>query len=147
MSALEEITAQLAAADWRNIPAGWYAIPLVEDDLDDDDPHFCRVIGHKLFERKTSTVMKNGRRRGKDYIKSSLVYDAQVGEDAMRAYVQRTGETRTVSAWDVIAIRDAPEVWGKVFADLTGRCCACNKVLTDPASKVAGMGPDCRGAR
>lgn len=145
MSVIEEIEAELAAADWRDIPAGWYAIPLVEDDLDDDDPNFCRVIGHKLFERKTGTVLKNGRRRGKDYIKSSLVYDAQVGEDAMRAYVQRTGETRTVSAWDVIAIRDAPEVWGKVFADLTGRCCACNRVLTDPESKVAGMGPACRG--
>jgi uncharacterized protein DUF6011 len=35
----------------------------------------------------------------------------------------------------------------KLYGKLTGRCGSCGRVLTDPKSKLLGIGPDCRGFR
>lgn len=42
------------------------------------------------------------------------------------------------------AITAAPDRCRARFASFTSRCCFCGRELTDPASKVYGIGPDCR---
>lgn len=37
-----------------------------------------------------------------------------------------------------------PAAAGARFAELTTRCCNCGRALTDAASRVYGIGPDCR---
>lgn len=34
-----------------------------------------------------------------------------------------------------------------LFAQFTGACSVCGRALTDPTSKLLGIGPDCRGSR
>lgn len=44
------------------------------------------------------------------------------------------------------AIEADPAGCAQRFAQLCTRCCACGRTLTDPASKVYGIGPECRAA-
>lgn len=137
--------ADLAAADWHNIPAGHYAIPVVEDDIDDDHPHFCRVLGYKVFERKTPRVDKNGRRTGKNSWTRQLLLAPGVQWPEFNAYLDRTkvGDGYDGNR-DILEVLEDPEVCMRVFGGATGRCGACGKTLTDETSKALGIGPECR---
>ena len=42
------------------------------------------------------------------------------------------------------AIEADPITAAKRFAEFTSRCCLCGRTLTDEASKVYGIGPECR---
>lgn len=137
--------AELAAADWHNIPAGHYAIPVVEDDLDGDHPNFCRLLGYKVFERKTPRVDRNGRRTGRDSWGSGLLLGPNVQWPDFRAYLDRekVGDGYD-GARDVLYVLDDPDMGMRTFGQAAGRCGACGKTLTDPESKAQGIGPECR---
>jgi hypothetical protein len=140
--------AELAATDWHDVPAGRYAIPVVEDDIDDDHPDFCRVLGYQVFERKTPKVSKTGRRTGKDSWATRLLLAPGVQRDALCGYLDRTkvGDGYD-DRRDVRAVLDDPDMWMRTFGQVVGRCGACGKTLTDSDSKAYGVGPDCRRAR
>lgn len=137
--------AELATADWHNIPPGRYAIPVIEDDLDDEHPNFCRVLGHKVFERKTPKVDKNGRRTGRDSWGRELLLAPGVQWHDFHAYLDRAkvGDGYD-SHRDILTVLDDPDVWKQTFGKVVGRCGACGKTLTDPESKALGVGPECR---
>jgi hypothetical protein len=49
--------------------------------------------------------------------------------------------------WDFLEILDDPDQSQALFGKLTGRCGCCGKTLTDPNSKMRGIGPECAGLR
>jgi hypothetical protein len=50
---------------------------------------------------------------------------------------RQVAEILTAIAADIEAAR-------KLYADTTGKCWSCNRLLTDPVSVSVGLGPDCR---
>lgn len=137
--------ADLAAADWHNIPAGHYAIPVVEADLDDDHPNFCRLLGYKVFERKAPRVDRKGRRTGRDSWGSTLLLASNVQWPDFRGYLDRekVGDGYD-GARDVLYVLEDPDGCMRTFGQAAGRCGACGKTLSDPDSKAQGIGPECR---
>jgi hypothetical protein len=62
-------------------------------------------------------------------------------QDWMREYFDLwTGWARRVRN----AIAASPITAQHEFAKATGHCCSCGRPLTDGASRVLGIGPDCR---
>jgi len=61
----------------------------------------------------------------------------------------RIGTTYTLAGMDRVPaealVRDADELRAN-FGRFTGRCGCCGRRLTDPASKLRGIGPDCWAA-
>lgn len=141
---LTQHQAELAAADWHNIPPGRYALPVVEDDIDADHPNFCRLLGHKVFERKTPRTDKNGRRTGKDSWSTQLLLAPGMQWPDFRAYLDRNEGSDYDRRHDIVQVLDAPDLWRETFGKVTGRCGACGKTLTDPDSQSLGIGPECR---
>jgi hypothetical protein len=114
---------------WADIPLGYYAWDIVYQD--DDYP----VVGYTTFRRSPK-----GFRLGATY---RLPANDLLPEPDRRDYVYDM-------AWTVAAIRDlVPAVIRDAdkdrarFGQLTGRCGCCSRVLTDPRSKLRGIGPDC----
>jgi len=67
-------------------------------------------------------------------------------EEAYFAVVRAWAVT-TRSPWRervIQVIADDPAGCAARFAVFQSRCCVCNKTLTDAASKVYGVGPECR---
>jgi hypothetical protein len=70
------------------------------------------------------------------------------------AYIRKPG-TRTaadeyadrIAAIILDSIAKHDNLLGRVYGMLTGNCCCCHATLTDPKSKLIGIGPDCRGYR
>lgn len=119
---LEQVPPPPPTTPWltTDLPAGYYAVPsLGRNDLD-----FYRVA------RRPST------RGGGDFIKVSKVIGGRANHQLHRASAQ--------AALDRIAangsIRSA-----RVYAREIGRCCRCNRHLTDETSRQRSMGPDCYG--
>ena len=44
-------------------------------------------------------------------------------------------------------IKKHDDIYRKLYGQITGNCGMCGTVLTDPTSKLLGIGPDCRGYR
>lgn len=66
-------------------------------------------------------------------------------DDAYRAHVRRVVDE--LNAWHnaVFAALAVDDVAARArFAALKTRCFVCCRVLTDPATKVGGIGPECR---
>lgn len=67
------------------------------------------------------------------------------------AYVLKPGAYR---AWDdalagaiLDVIANHGDIHRRLYGVLTGQCGKCHALLTDPTSKLIGIGPDCRGYR
>lgn len=79
-----------------------------------------------------------------------MTYWMRTGRGELKAWPTRRYDTRLCGkpyVW-MAAIRGAieanPDVARARFAAFTSHCCICGKFLTDEASKVWGIGPDCR---
>lgn len=134
---LAEEEARVMAADWHNIPRGHYAITVVED----DEPF--RVLGYKLFERKVSRTYANGRTVGSDaWVRRYALADGITTQEFFDYWeIKNAGEYSRASDIDwVLAFTDECR---RDFGRLTGRCGCCGKALTDPDSKMRGIGPEC----
>jgi hypothetical protein len=156
-----EHRARIRARDWHEVPKGHYAIPVpdfvawMDTDCEGDPP----VMAYRLFERKTARHCKNGRVIGRekfitgaimlasddidpDYVRQDVQGDRDI---AIEVYGPK-GDLKAIVDEMIRDIADGDTFRAK-FGQLTGRCGCCGKALTDPKSKLIGIGPDCRGYR
>lgn len=138
---LDELEREVAAADWRDLPRGYYAFPLVEC----DDPF--EVVGYRTYRRRTSTVIRTGRKRGRDDITVSVMVRDGITRERFTDYLDQVGsdpvDVRQLDQTDIWIILDEPAYFQAEFGKLTGRCGCCGRGLTDPDSKMRGLGPEC----
>jgi len=150
---------RIMARDWREVPKGYYAIPvkgwlLFDPDEDDDAP----VIGYRLYERKVSRRCANGRIIGRDRFGAGRVMLADRAEfeevwreieddraDADEGFGPGGYLKMTIDA--ILLDVAGPDSYRAKFGQLTGKCGCCGRRLTDPKSKMLGIGPECRGFR
>ena len=136
----DDYTERIMATDWHDVPKGFYALHVHEV----DEPY--ELLGYKLFERKTPRTFKNGRTVGGHGWRRS--YALAPGITASRAAFDKLREnalddTEYCRRSDIDEILYDPEGAQADFGKLTGRCGCCGRTLTDPNSKMRGIGPEC----
>jgi hypothetical protein len=155
-----QIKARVAGRDWREVPKGYYAIPVhdyvtwMDNDCEGDVP----VIGYRLFMRKEARQCKNGRVLGHNkWIRGAVM--VAPGVDPARVTEEVSGDDQMAREWlgpdgplkeivDAIMLDlNGDDTYRAQYGKLTGKCGCCGKALTDPKSKLIGIGPDCRGYR
>lgn len=120
------------------LPPGRYAVPVHDSDAYDvDDPRFCELVGWHLVEvtKRGVTKTRTVGEEGVDMVRLSAVIDWEVeayGHDHVTHFLTNT-ELRGYAQAD--------------YGRLTGRCGCCGRTLTDPASKMRGIGPECAATR
>jgi hypothetical protein len=158
-----EYRARIIARDWHEVPKGHYAVPVPDlgsaeweaAGYEGEPP----VMAYRLFERRVARHCKNGRVIGREQFITGAVMLASDDTDAERVkrwlkddremFLEIYGPKGDIKeAVDQIMtdIGDGDTYRAK-FGQLTGRCGCCGKGLTDPKSKLIGIGPDCRGYR
>jgi hypothetical protein len=81
--------ARVLAADWREIARGYYAVPILDDHGDPEDPGFGQFLGYKLFERRMPRILKNGRKVGRDQWCIGAAYVAEgTSRERLDEYMQ-----------------------------------------------------------
>lgn len=152
---------RVRARDWHEVPRGFYAIPIEDYDAwDDDSPEDSEppIIGYRQFERKVARICKNGRRIGRDaFVTGKMMVMPDVHQDrifkALDFEKECLPEEFGPNGWSKSTIDrlvldvEGDDTFRPTFGKLTGRCGCCGKTLTDPTSKMLGIGPDCRGYR
>jgi hypothetical protein len=122
--------------DWHDIPPGFYAVPVVTD---------AGLLGHRLFQRRGP--FKEGRWRHpegewKPWPHSIARPSYQLAEGVTREEFRAAKG----SAWDEANIKFVLEnldMCREAFGQVVGRCGCCGRALTDPDSKMRGIGPEC----
>ncbi len=158
MRKMRKDNARIMARDWREVPRGYYAIPVTgwiawSETCEGDPP----VVGYRLFERRTARRCENGRVIGRDRFITGAVMGAPGAdpaavrdEIASDQEVHRDlgphGDLQRIVDSIILDTRDGDTFRAK-FGQLTGKCGCCGRRLTDPRSKLIGIGPDCRGYR
>jgi Family of unknown function (DUF6011) len=157
MMTTTEMAERIAAADWHNIPAGYYAIPVYDFDSWDGtgDPD---VLAYRTFRRTAARTTKTGRTIGRNrFIIGATLHAPSADPDEVRLQLAayRAADIDVLGpCGDVIAaVQDILRDLGKEdayranYGKFTGRCGCCHRHLTDPTSKLYGIGPECRGSR
>jgi hypothetical protein len=134
------------SATWRDIPRGYYAIEIYADDLHVDDPNFCQTLGYRLCERRTPKTYKTGRTVGRDAFRVSTTTAPGVDRGRLRDYLDWMKWTSGSDVEYLLLDQNLQDQARELFGKLTGRCGFCGKTLTDPDSKMRGIGPECRRA-
>lgn len=118
-----------------DLAKGYYATP---DPNNPDQMTYWRVRGGRLTKWPTKAAWGPILRR-------SDVPKELVGEDR-NAWIRAWVEANATQWYDAIRAALAADPIGCAlrFAELTTRCLNCGRKLTDPASKVYGIGPECR---
>jgi hypothetical protein len=133
-------------ADWHDIPRGFYAVPVT----DDEEPY---LLGYMLYERTEPRTFKNGRTVGKHqwregrtpieghtYLHRSYILEPGI------TFRPRFAEHYFSDFWrraDIEFVLEFTESCRATFGQLVGRCGCCGRTLTDPQSKLRGIGPEC----
>lgn len=149
---------RVAEADWHQVPKGSYAVPVIDwTDWEPEDGE-PPVIGYRLFERKVARHCKTGRVIGQDaFITGRVMMSADADSAAVWREVESDrgiaieefgpgGDVRTLVVQLLDDVEDG-DSYRAQFGKLTGKCGSCHKKLTDPKSKLLGLGPECRGFR
>ncbi len=107
------------------LPRGYYAVPIFSgEDFDDDGG--AATIGHQAFQ-----VRRNGRRTG-------VTTYARPGIDVDKVLIYAWSLT------DVYKIAAEDPDWSRAeYGRFASKCGWCGRTLTDPASKLRGIGPEC----
>jgi len=108
-----------ATSNIPDVPAGHYAVKSLTGNQDLD---FFRV------DRPTE-----GHWVGRTYVKRVIG-----GKPDSKVW----GATALAALEAIVAV--GPEKAGILYGQEIGRCCRCNRHLTDQTSRQAGMGPECR---
>jgi|SRR5829696_5868288 len=125
----------LEHATWRDVPGGYYALPIFGDN---DETEF----GYVLYERRVPRTTSTGRTIGGHRWRRALV--AAEGVDMAELLADDLDDEQ----FDVGCILRDPDYYRAELGRLTGKCGWCGRRLTDPDSKMCGMGPECaRGIR
>jgi hypothetical protein len=77
-----------------------------------------------------------------DHVRHEIQWDRDM---AIGAYGPK-GDLKA-SVDEIMRDLEDGDTFRALFGQLTGRCGCCGKALTDPKSKLIGIGPDCRGYR
>ena len=149
MSTVEEFDRKVHAADWHDIPRGFYALFIHAIDLDvtlDECAEASyELVGCRYYERKAQRVTKTGRRIGGDSWRGGFAWAEDVDLDRARAYADEE-RSRWARQFDIYVIADDPEIYQAMYGQWWGRCGCCGRTLTDPDSKMRGIGPECAKA-
>lgn len=141
----------MSDADWHDIPRGFYAVPVT----DDEEPY---LLGYALYERKTPRMLKNSRIIGKHQWAGRNVEVEVEGANGTilinRSFILADGiefRPRFAAQYfssdrqrdDIEFVLEFTEQCRTKFGQLIGRCGCCGRALTDPQSKMRGIGPEC----
>lgn len=150
-------------ATWQDVPRGYYAVEIlhqpcncIDNDLDEQCEHMPELLGYRLFERKTPRITKTGRRIGKNqFISGATAMVPGVDRDLVRTIIAQEDQIHREMygphgdqqhIYDLLT--SMPDYYRAEYGKFTGRCGCCGRTLTDPDSKLCGIGPECRkGAR
>jgi Family of unknown function (DUF6011) len=135
---------RIMALDWHDVAKGFYALHVHET----DEPY--EFLGYKLFERRTPRTYKNGRTVGADGWRRSYALAPGVApsREALNKLLENALDgTELCRQMDLDEILYDPQRAQAEFGKLTGRCGCCGKTLTDPNSKMRGIGPECLKGR
>ncbi|MTD55699.1 DUF6011 domain-containing protein [Amycolatopsis pithecellobii] len=123
-----------------NLPHGYWAIPIHDEysGYDVEDPRFCELVGHYLVR-----VTKRGKLTpaakpmdGIDWPRFDAVLANEREYLPFQYYLEYLTDDE-LGPW-----------YRENYGKLTGHCGWCGKALTDPDSKLRGIGPECaRGIR
>lgn len=164
---------RVIARDWKDVPRGFYAIALYDlaDWMDRDcEGEPDQLLGYVLYHRKVPQQFKNGGSRGSDkFVTSTAVMVPGTDRETFRNEVRWFRELHQQPAGAALVsreLRSTPVGHVKVIADMIlcdleagrntyredygkffGKCGCCGRTLTDPVSKLVGIGPECRGWR
>lgn len=131
---------------WETLPAGHYAIPITADD--------GLPLGYAIYHRTVPRTLANGRKRGRNQIAEGQPiptggYPGQLGErirELRQVHREQYGGFEGHLRWVVdqlLASDQALNLSRAQFGRLIGKCGCCGRWLTDPESKMRGIGPDC----
>ena len=133
---------RVMAADWHDIPRDHYAIPVVDDATSAD-------WATKLFERKCRVPTRPARRSAADgwhgwhgWRCTYLMPTAAMGTNS-------SGRSKKTTTHYNPCVGHRPSCstpstnCRAVFGAVTGRCGCCGRTLTDPDSRMRGIGPEC----
>jgi hypothetical protein len=152
--------ARIQTRDWHEVPKGHYAIPVLDwsewadRDCEDEPP----VVAYRMFQRKVARHCKNGRVIGQDsFIRGTVWlqpgadpqqvrYLIDADDDIARDVYGRGGDTKSIVHAIMVDLENG-DTYRARYGQITGRCGCCGKTLTEPKSKLIGIGPDCRGFR
>lgn len=137
---------RVTARDWQDVPEGHYAIPITEDD--------GLLLGYVIYHRTVPRTLANGRKRGRNQIAEGepIVvggYPGQLGErirELRQAHRKLYGGFDGHLNWIVDQLLGSDLTLNRSraqFGRLIGKCGCCGRWLTDPESKMRGIGPDC----
>jgi Family of unknown function (DUF6011) len=122
-----------------SIPVGYYAVP------DPDQPNelmtYWHVRGAAGPDAFHFVAWPLRARYGPKLLRKDVPKDHEGRMAAIRAHQQ------VLLDWNqrlYTALASEPDAAAERFARLTTRCFWCARALTDPKSKLLGMGPDCR---
>lgn len=158
-----QVKARVAGRDWHEVPKGYYAVPVRDfgsaeweaNDWAGQPP----IMAYRLFERRVVRHCKNGRDIGKDrfIIGAVMLASDDVDPERVRCDIANDREMGVqfygpkgdlkMTVDEIMLDLEAGDTFRPLFGQLTGRCGCCGKGLSDPKSKLLGIGPDCRGYR
>lgn len=157
----DDYVRRLHALDWRDLPEGHYAVPVYEftdNEFTDGEDAEPPLLGHRTFRRTITRTDRHGRQRGRDSFVRGAVYAAPgIGLDRLAQEVREQREALIdifgprgddlEALADLLRDANGRDTYRPLFGQITGKCGYCGKTLTDPTSKLIGIGPDCRGER
>lgn len=117
-----------------DLPDGYYAIP---DPMTPGTMTYWRIAGNRAVPWPPRV------KYGPRFLRADA--PPKDDKDAYAAHFRRCREQLGVWMWAVrVALTVEADTARARFAALTTRCCICGRTLTDHATKVAGIGPECR---
>ncbi len=124
--------------EWKDLPEGFYAVPDPRPDTNEMTYWRARPGQFGAWPKKA--------RYGPTLTRDDLPEGMDPRSEGGQAFIQRWIERERDPYWSAIveAIASEPLTAQHRFADFTVRCCSCGKKLTNDASKVYGIGPECR---
>ena len=148
---------RIASRDWRQVPKGYYAIPVYDElgYIARDCEGELEVIGYQMYFRKVARQCKNGRVIGGNrFVQGVTWIEPGADPDTVHRHIEDDREAagnhqeyiRHVVDKILIDI-EKDDTYRATYGKITGKCGWCGKTLTDPKSKLIGIGPDCRGYR
>lgn len=152
-TASDEYRCRILALDWHDLPAGHYALPVYE--YAEDEQTEPVLLGYRTFRRTAPRTTSTGHHLGRDTFTTGATYAAP-GIDPARLAAEIRQQQADHTAWygprgyvqnaldDLLIDTRHRDTYRATFGRITGRCGRCGRRLTDPTSKLAGIGPECR---
>ncbi|HZO65239.1 MAG TPA: DUF6011 domain-containing protein [Kribbellaceae bacterium] len=103
--------------NWTDLPIGYYAVAISDDESE--------AIGYQVFRRKRTGV-------------SAVATYCVPGADTDMVHREACSFAELV-----YLVAQDPAWYREEYGRFAGKCGCCGRRLTDPESKVRGIGPEC----